>query len=207
MIDADAEREHVAGEQLLGHGQEHPLSGHWRAAGQRAAAHRGGHEDQVVLVVAGALHGELAPELGRADAVRPDAHQRHGRGGAERAEGHDEHALVLLPDEDVPALRQGEAEVPGPAVADRDGEARVGGGEVVQEHAAGADEQTAGLRARARRGLARALVVRGAVVDDVSLAAERPVGTGHLGGGDDGVQLAAVRGGGVAADVAVTGAA
>jgi hypothetical protein len=44
------------------------------------------------------------------------------------------------------------------------------------------------------------------VVDDVPVAAERPVGAGHLGGGDDGVQLGAVSDG-AAADAAVAGAA
>lgn len=209
QVNADAEREHVSGEQLPRHRQEHPLTRLRRAAGQSAAAHVGRHEDQLVLVDSGELHGELAPEPRRhgrgSTIVRPDAHQRHGGGlHAELAQGHEEHAPVvfLLADEDVPAPRQGEAQVTGPAVADRDGGARVVDGDVVEKHGAGAEEGAAGLRARAGRAGTRAAVARGFVVHDVALAAEHLVGARHLGGANDDVQLAAV-GVGAAADVAV----
>jgi hypothetical protein len=81
----------------------------------------------------------------------------------------------------------------------------VGGGEVVEEHHAGAHEVTAGLRAGAGRALARALVACVLVVHDVALAAEHLVGAGHRGGADD-VVLAAV-GVSATADVTVAGAA
>jgi hypothetical protein len=53
---------------------------------------------------------------------------------------------------------------------------------------------------------ARALVLRGAVLDDVAVAPVLPVGEAHLGGFEEGVQLAAV-GVRAAAGVAVAAAA
>lgn len=126
--------------------------------------------------VARVLNRDLAHELGRCGAVGLDSDQGH-RGGhrAECAQADQKHALVLLPDDGVPALRQGQAEVARPAIADRHGEARVGGGEVTEERRRGTNEGTDGLRAGTGCAGARVLVLRGAVVDDVVVAPELPV--------------------------------
>jgi hypothetical protein len=61
-------------------------------------------------------------------------HQRHRCGRrAERAQADEEDAPVLLPDDDVPALRQRQAEAPRAAVPDGDDGAGVACGEVVEE--------------------------------------------------------------------------
>ena len=89
---------------------------------------------------------------------------------------HDEHAPVLLGDEQAAALRLRQAEVMGTAVADLVHGPAMRVPEVVAEHRRRAGEGAARLRAAARRAGALALVVAALVVGDVGLAAVRGVG-------------------------------
>ena len=96
---------------------------------------------------------------------------------AGRAHGdHDEHAPVLLGDEQAAALRLRQAEVMGTAVADLVHGPPMRVPEVVAEHRRRAGEGAARLRAAARRAGALALVVAALVVGDVGLAAVRGEG-------------------------------
>ena len=96
---------------------------------------------------------------------------------AGRAHGdHEEHAPVLLGDEQAAPLRLRQAEVLGTAVADLVHGPAMRVPEVVAEHRRRAGEGAARLRAAARRAGALALVVAALVVGDVGLAAVRAVG-------------------------------
>ena len=84
---------------------------------------------------------------------------------AGRAQGdHEEHAPVLLGDEQAAPLRLRQAEVLGTAVADLVHGPPMLVPEVVAEHRRRAGEGAARLRAAARRAGALALVVAGLVV-------------------------------------------
>lgn len=152
------------------HGQERRLL-HGDAAGRRAAArHLHVHHDHVRLAARRARHRRrrrrvrphLAPVPRRRLRARRDAHQRHRAGRADRGHGEEEHALVLLPDEQAPPpLRRRHAETQGLAVLDLVHVAGMRRGEVFQEsrrsrsRAPGMSTARAGTRAGGRRRRSR----------------------------------------------------
>uniref|UniRef100_A0A453DQ52 Uncharacterized protein n=1 Tax=Aegilops tauschii subsp. strangulata TaxID=200361 RepID=A0A453DQ52_AEGTS len=173
------------------HGEEGPLAGGHHGAGRGAAPHLHLHQHDVRLAaVRGQVHPHLAREPRLGGRAPPGADHGHGgRRGAERAHGQQEHAAVVVADEQQPRRRHGHLEPAHLAVVDGAHRHGVGGAEVGGEVRRRADEGAAVLRAAAGRVRAGAPVLVGLVVGDVPVAAG--VGALYPGGGHHGVQRGA----------------